>query len=49
MPYSVRGYRILFRYQKNELIDKLKRRKGHNLQAMKEMENRFKERLFKSL
>ena len=48
MPYSVQGYRILFRYRKDELIDKLKRRRGHNLQSMKEMQNRFKKSLFKN-
>ena len=48
MPYSVQGFRILFKYSKNELIDKLKRRRGYDLQAMRKREKWFEERLSKN-
>ncbi len=48
MPYSVQGFRILFRYSKNELIDKLKRRRGYDLQAMRKRGKWFEERLSKN-
>ena len=42
MPYSIQGFRILFRYRRDELIDQLKRRRGLNLQEIKEMGEYFR-------
>lgn len=41
MPYSVQGFRILFKFTKQQLIEKLIHMKGRTLEEMKQLEQTF--------
>ena len=41
MPYSVKRFRILFKFTKQQLIEKLIHMKGRTLEEMKQLEQAF--------